>query len=228
MSARLIAIGDIHGCATALATLLDAIAPSADDTLVFLGDYIDRGPDSKGVIEQILALSSRCRVVPLLGNHEEMLLLALRNRTALECWLASGGVEALASYGFVAGQGSQRQLYDIVPESHWSFFANCQAFLETDAHFFVHAGYDPALPLEKQPAEALRWKFTDRKTAQPHCSGKTAIVGHTPQRSGRILDLGFLRCIDTNCQGGKWLTALEPTSGQVWQANERGKINSRG
>src|SRR5262245_37847694 len=71
---RTIAIGDVHGCSTALAALLDAIGPVESDTVVTLGDYIDRGPDSKGVIEQLIALEQRCRLVPLLGNHEEMIL----------------------------------------------------------------------------------------------------------------------------------------------------------
>ena len=73
---RIIAIGDVHGCSAALAALVQAIAPTPLDTLVFLGDYIDRGPDSRGVLEQVIALAERCIVVPLLGNHEEMLLAA--------------------------------------------------------------------------------------------------------------------------------------------------------
>lgn len=77
MTERIIAIGDIHGCAKALKTLVDAIQPTEQDTLVFLGDYIDRGPESRGVIEQVMALGNHCTVVPLLGNHEEMLLGAL-------------------------------------------------------------------------------------------------------------------------------------------------------
>ena len=71
---RIITIGDVHGCSVALRTLIEAIQPTPLDTLVFLGDYIDRGPDSRGVIEQVIALGERCQVVPLLGNHEEMLL----------------------------------------------------------------------------------------------------------------------------------------------------------
>src|SRR5262249_51417248 len=78
MTDRLIAIGDIDGCSKALATVVEAIQPKSEDTLVFLGDYIDRGPDSKGVVDQISALSQRCTVVPLLGNHEEMLLAVLQ------------------------------------------------------------------------------------------------------------------------------------------------------
>jgi hypothetical protein len=95
---RTIAIGDVHGCLAALAALVRAIDPTALDTLVFLGDYIDRGPDSRGVLEQVIALAQRCTVVPLLGNHEEMLFAALEGQSELRYWLKFGGTEALASY----------------------------------------------------------------------------------------------------------------------------------
>ena len=74
MPGRIIAIGDIHGYSAALAALLEAIAPRAEDTIVTLGDYVDRGPDSPGALDQLIALAARCRLVPLLGNHDEMLL----------------------------------------------------------------------------------------------------------------------------------------------------------
>ena len=79
---RTIAIGDIHGCSAALAALVRAIDPTPADLLVFLGDYIDRGPDSRGVVEQVIALGKRCAVVPLLGSHEETVLAALEGRNA--------------------------------------------------------------------------------------------------------------------------------------------------
>src|SRR5437764_909235 len=97
MPGRTIAIGDIHGCSAALAALLDDIGPRPEDTLVPLGDYIDRGPDSRGVMDRLTALARCCRLVPLLGNHEEMLVAALTDREALKLWLACGGVETLAS-----------------------------------------------------------------------------------------------------------------------------------
>src|SRR6516225_5447385 len=87
---RTIAIGDVHGCAEALAALIQAIQPGPDDQIVTLGDYIDGGPDSCGVIDQLLALSGRCRLIPLLGNHEEMLLAALEGRSELASWLHFG------------------------------------------------------------------------------------------------------------------------------------------
>lgn len=225
MPGRTIAIGDIHGCSLALMALLDAITPGPDDLLIALGDYIDRGPDSRGVLDQMIAWREQCGLVPLMGNHEEMLLAALSDRNALAGWLACGGTATVLSYGWTPG-GTRRGLADLFPEEHLFFLQTCRDFYETETHFFVHAGYVPDLPLDRQPREALRWRVTDPQTTRPHCSGKVAIVGHTPQKSSEVLDLGFLKCIDTNCHRGGWLTALEVDSGKVWQANERGELRS--
>src|SRR5262249_48275007 len=99
MTGRTIAIGDIHGCPDALAALIDAVAPGRDDTIVTLGDYIDRGPNSRGVLDRLLRLAGQCRLVPLLGNHEEALLDALQEKDALRRWLTLGGAGTLRSYG---------------------------------------------------------------------------------------------------------------------------------
>lgn len=81
-------------------------------------------------------------------------------------------------------------------------------------------------PLEKQPAEILRWQSLTSQAVRRHCSGKVAVVGHTPQKNGEILDLGFLKCIDTYCHGGRWLTALDVGTGQVWQADAQGRLRT--
>jgi serine/threonine protein phosphatase 1 len=223
MAGRTIAIGDIHGCLAALAALIDAIEPGPEDTLITLGDYIDRGPHSRAVLDRLIVLAGRCRLVPLLGNHEEAMLDALGDITALRRWLTLGGADTLRSYGWVPG-GRRRTLADWIPRPHREFVASCRAYHETRSHLFVHAGYVPELPLNEQPGEALRWRVTDAATAAPHHSGKVAVVGHTPQLSGEILDLGFLVCIDTNCVRGGWLTALDTTTGQLWQADRAGRL----
>ncbi len=79
----------------------------------------------------------------------------------------------------------------------------------------------------QQPALALRWRVTDAKSAVPHDSGKVAVVGHTPQSNGEVLDLGFLVCIDTNCVRGGWLTALDTSTGQLWQADRGGRLRTK-
>jgi serine/threonine protein phosphatase 1 len=222
---RTIAIGDIHGCRDALAAVLDAIAPDPTDTIIALGDYIDRGPHSRDVLDHLIALSARCQFIPLLGNHEEALLDALRDISTLRRWLTLGGADTLRSYGWLPG-GPRRALADWIPEPHRAFLAGCLPYFETSTHLFLHAGYVPELPLADQPALALRWRVTDAAMAVAHHSRKVAVVGHTPQHSGEVLDLGFLVCIDTNCARDGWLTALDVNSGRIWQADRSGRLRT--
>ncbi len=215
MAGRTIAIGDIHGHSAALAALVNRLELTPADTLVLLGDYVDRGPDSKGVIELILGLRPHCQLVPLMGNHEEMMLQARTDRRARWMWLDNGGDQALLSYG---DEGNPRS----IPESHYEFLAGLSRVFETETHFFVHANYSPNFKLSEQPAMTALWLPLDEPPG-PHYSGKTAVVGHTPQPDGRVLDLGHLVCVDTGCGFGGLLTAYEPASGRVWQVDERGQ-----
>ena len=214
-NSRSIVLGDIHGCGLALKTLLDAIVPQADDLVITLGDYVDRGPDSQGVIQQLLQLEETCRLVPLRGNHEIMLLSALAEPGDAEFWLECGGLATVDSYG--------GDLQNIPPE-HVAFFERCRAFFELERYFCVHANYMEQLPLERQPEYVLYWEHLHVHLPGPHVSGKTAVVGHTPQRKGHILDCDHLICIDTYCYGGGWLTALELETRHVWQATEEGQL----
>jgi serine/threonine protein phosphatase 1 len=212
---RTIAIGDVHGCSLALETLIAAIRPQPDDKLVFLGDYVDRGPDSRSVVEFLLTLAFRCQVIPLLGNHESMLLSGQELGNPNPFWLQCGGQETLTSYG-----GS---LADI-PDEHWDFFRSCRRYYETERHLFFHANYDPELAPDQQPELLLLWQHITTQVPGPHQSGKTVVVGHTPQRSGRILDFGHLLCIDTACFAGGWLSAIDLDSKKVWQSNLMGDL----
>ena len=216
---RCIAIGDIHGCSSALRVLVEAIELRPQDQLIILGDVIDRGPDSRGVIEQLLALQNRCELIPILGNHEEMLLNLLHDKTSPDVWLRTGGVQTLDSYQF---QGD----LDVIPAEHIAFLSSFFAYYETDTHFFVHANYHPHLPLDRQPAQFLRWLSLDQRLPPPHESGKIAIVGHTAERSGEIFSIRHLKCLDTYCYGGGWLTALDIASGQVWQTAQNGELRT--
>ncbi len=213
---RLFAIGDIHGCLPALETLLAAIAPRAGDTIVTLGDYVDRGPKSREVIERLLRLQTECRLVPLLGNHDQMMLAVHHGREELYSeWLLFGGTATMASYGI--------QRLEDLPAAHAAFVRGCRLFYELPRYFFVHASYRADLPLDRQPTEVLLWESLKERQPGPHRSGKTAVVGHTAQKTGEILDLGYLKCIDTWCYGEGWLTALDLASGQVWQADKQGR-----
>ena len=217
MSARTIVFGDIHGCAEALDALIDVIDPVKDDRLIMLGDYVDRGPDSRTVIQQLLSLGARCQLVPLLGNHEIMLLRALESMEQLIFWLGYGGQQTVDSYG-----GDPHQ----IPREHIDFMRGCLPHFETDTHIFVHANYQHDQPLDEQPEEKLLWSHLNQSVPPPHYSGKKAFVGHTPQVSGDILDLGYLVCIDTCCYGGGWLTAVDVDSGELWQANLDGQLRT--
>jgi serine/threonine protein phosphatase 1 len=210
---RIIAIGDIHGCSTALAALIELIAPCADDTIITLGDYVDRGIDSKGVLDLLIGLADRCRLISILGNHDEMMLHARDGRGDFQFWLNCGGDTALDSYG------STRRL-DLIPASHFRFLDQCARFYEADTQFFVHANYKPDRPIERQEDHTLRWLSLRDFMPALHFSGKTAVVGHTPQRE--VLDLGYLICLDTGCCTGGWLTAMELPSKKIWQVDEKG------
>lgn len=213
---RTIAFGDIHGCSKALEVLLVALAPQADDVLVMLGDAIDRGPDSKGVIDQLLALQEKCKLVPILGNHEQMLIDAREGRIPLPQWRMYGGSETLDSYG---GDHTCAAM-----EEHIDFIRTWGDYSETPSHFFAHGNYVPSKPLSEQPWHLMRWESLRETTPAVHCSGKTAVLGHTSQKSGKVLNLGYLVCIDTYCHGGGWLTAYEPETGKLWQANNQGQL----
>jgi serine/threonine protein phosphatase 1 len=213
MPNRTIAIGDIHGCSLALKKLLELVAPEQDDRIVTLGDYIDRGPDSRDVIEQLIALSTRCELRPLLGNHELMMLASRNDASHIGLWEQCGGRETLDSYGGAISD---------VPSSHWDFVSNCRPHFETSSHIFIHANYVSHLPVEELSEADLFWRHLQGAAATPHESGKQVILGHTPQ-SGKILDLGHVVCIDTLCFGEGCLTAYDVHSGECWQADKLGR-----
>jgi serine/threonine protein phosphatase 1 len=217
MAERTIAIGDIHGCARALEVLLEAISPDKSDTVIPLGDVVDRGPDSRQVIEILLALRDSCHLKPVLGNHEEMLLGVLLRNAPPHTWIQCGGTATLDSYGFVGD-------LSVFPQEHVDFLNSFADSVETATHFFVHANYDSQLPISEQVSRTLRWLSLESKIPPPHFTGKIAVVGHTPDKSGEIFSLRHLKCIDTYCHGGGWLTALDVTTGKVWQASNSGEI----
>ena len=205
---RTLAIGDVHGCLAPLRRLWEVVAPSPIDHVVFLGDYVDRGPDSKGVVDFVLGRRRDHRVTCLVGNHEEKMVRARDDHAEREEWLALwGGAATLASYG---ARG-----FDDVPAEHWAFLEEERLYLETDDHVFVHANLDPDLPLHEQPRLALLRRKLG--ASRPHRSGKTMICGHTAQKSHRPLNLGHAVCIDTDPDRDGWLTCLHVETGRYWQ-----------
>ena len=223
MAGRTIAIGDVHGSSAALAALIDAADPGPDDTVVTLGDLIDRGPDSRGVLDRVAALARPVPAGPAPGQPrgDAARRPPGHRRPAEVAGVRRGRDAAVLRLG--PGRPPPPP-GGLGPRTAPGVLADCRPYYETATHLFVHAGFVPELPMEEQPGLALRWRVTDAGTARPHGSGKTAVVGHTPQHSGEVLDLGFLVCIDTNCVRGGWLTALDTTTGRVWQADREGRL----
>jgi serine/threonine protein phosphatase 1 len=215
---RELAIGDIHGCARSFSALLEVLKPERTDTIVLLGDYIDRGPDSCEVLDMILELNQRCTVIALAGNHEKMLLQARSESDMLREWLRQGGQATLDSYlqsGYPGG-------IDTIPARHWRFLLEQTLdYWETDNCIFVHATIDPELDLHEQPDFLLFWQSFADPTI--HKSGRQIICGHTSQKSGlpAVFDRGV--CIDTWACGGGWLTCFDTGQQTFIQCNESRK-----
>jgi len=214
MGGRILAIGDIHGCCNALTLLLNTVQIQSEDTVVVLGDLIDRGPNSRGVIEQLLELSRTVKVIGICGNHEEMLFQSVARGSPRLLWLGSGARATLDSYG---GQLSG------IPESHLAFLRGFVDSWQTDSHIFVHGNAAPDEPVELQDSSYLRWTgFSGSE--RPHCSGKIIVCGHTGQVRGLPAHVPGYVCIDTQACSGQWLTCLDVEQSVFWQASETGDI----
>jgi serine/threonine protein phosphatase 1 len=216
---KTLAIGDIHGYLNALETLVDLVSLKGDDTLITIGDYVDRGPDSAGVIEWLVQKFDAGQLVPLRGNHDIMMLDALDGGDWDGRWQSFGGDKTLESY---RRRGIDPEK-DGLPERHRRFIeSDCQKIHITDTQFFVHANSQYDMPLDDQPDSLVYWeKWFD---SPPHVSGKTMVCGHTAQKNGWPLTIGHAVCIDTWVYGKTgWLTCLNVDSGEVWQARESGE-----
>ncbi|QDU81219.1 Serine/threonine-protein phosphatase 1 [Polystyrenella longa] len=214
MAGRTIAIGDIHGCSTAFETLLDMLQVTSEDTIVLLGDIVDRGPGTKQVIETTINLKSRCKqLIYIRGNHEEMLLDALKAGPLTSTWLFYGGQEVLDSY--------EIESVEQLPESHVNFIESSRDYWENQTDIFVHANVQHDRPLDEQHPQVLRWeRYTGTKP--PHFSGKRVIVGHTVMPQGMPkFSPGWL-AIDTGAYEGNPLTAFDTTTKTFYQADESG------
>ena len=188
----LIAIGDIHGCAKTLEVLLDRLQPAPEDHLVFIGDYIDRGPDSKAVIDRLLTLRNECQCTFLRGNHEAFMLDYLDNGT-FNLWSANGGVSTVRSY--TNGQAEVN-----IPDQHETFVRETELYLETDDFFFVHAGLKPDRSIEENKEnygeDVFLWERSHIK-ASDLAWEKAVVCGHTPQPNP--INRDKLIAIDTGC-----------------------------
>ncbi len=204
---RLLAIGDIHGCLDQLRDLIRQINLQPEDRIVFLGDYIDRGPDSAGVVEYLLELEQHCpRCVFLRGNHEQMFLEVLSGGEPT-MFLHNGGDKTLQSY-------RSRELWPL-PEEHRRFFSGLDCLYETADFIFVHAGLRPGIPVHEQLEQDLLWirhEFIDSN----YDWGKTVVFGHTPLAEPYCANRRI--GLDTGCVYGRVLTCCEVRTLQTWQA----------
>lgn len=206
------AIGDIHGCVEPLRRLLDRLAPGPEDEMVFLGDYVDRGPSSREVLDLLLQLRGP-RWTFLRGNHEQMMLNWLEERDAdpSELWILNGGFQTLRSYlpgltmaSLRSGENSGR-LREAVPPAHRDFLHQTRLSLDTPDAFFCHAGIDLGKPLASQTPEVLLW-VRESFWKDPRPCPKLIVSGHTPRRE---MDLAGDRIdLDTGCVYGGVLSAL--------------------
>jgi len=214
---RLFAIGDIHGCLDELVRLLDAIPATAADTIAFVGDYIDRGTDSRGVVEHLLAWRERtpATAVFLKGNHEDMALAYMGFPGHWgEAWLRNGGVAALRSYD-LDPHGSRRDIAAGFPADHLAFFSSLQMMLHWGDFLLVHAGIRPGVALAAQHSEDLLW-IREEFLEHPHDLGQTVVFGHTPHRRV-VVGLPYRIGIDTGCVYGGALSCVVLPEGHVYQ-----------
>jgi serine/threonine protein phosphatase 1 len=231
------AVGDIHGRLDLLEDLLRRIETDAERhpgdserALIFLGDYIDRGPSSRGVVDRLLEDPlPGISTVRLMGNHEEALLSFIDGASDGLDWLTFGGLETLLSYGVplrtIPSTGQQvielrQALTEAIPRSHLDFFRRCTFRHSVGDYVFVHAGVRPGIPLERQTPTDLMWIRDDFLRARIPMPERVIVHGHTivdlPQdRSHRInLDTGAfvsgrLTCVALRGEERRFISTLD-------------------
>lgn len=218
MTCRRIVIGDVHGHYDALMSLLEAIAPDRDDEVYFLGDLIDRGPDSAKVVEFVIQQGYPC----LRGNHEQMLLDAVGDgyisNSLLQTWLYSGGYHTLLSYEHK------------IPQEHLKWFQALPTYLDLGDIWLVHAGVHPDIPLSQQTAEQFCWIRDEfHSMTEPFFADKLIITGHTITftfpgvKPGQLVSGEGWLDLETGVyhQMSGWLTGLDATNNQVYQVQAK-------
>lgn len=216
------AIGDIHGCPDELDVLLEHVAPTADDTLIFLGDYVDRGSGVRAVVERLVHLRKEWpATVFLRGNHEDMLLDYLGyDGQHGDAYLANGGSATLKSYGVPRGvRGAEAAAR--FPEDHLGFLQTLEMRHERDGFLYVHAGIRPGRALDEQTDEDLLW-IREEFFLHRHDLPYIVVFGHTPQREAR-LELPFRIGLDTGLVYGNKLSCLDTTGRRLIQVPRNGR-----
>lgn len=226
-SDRLYAIGDIHGCRSELEVLLAALtqaeAITPRDIVLFIGDYIDRGEDSRGVIDILLQFSSKHpSCIFLKGNHEDMLLsyLGFPGRDGM-AYLVNGGTQCLMSYGFKMGEGTPptgAEVLKAIPPEHLRFLKGLEHYVITPRFVFAHAGLNPLRDLHHQVENDLLW-IREEFIFNRHFFGRPVVFGHTPYEDV-LFNLPYKIGIDTGCVFGNKLTCIEVRDGKLLQVGK--------
>lgn len=234
---RIYAVGDIHGRLDLLDLLLArieqdvSVRPVARPMFVFLGDYIDRGPSSRAAIDRLIAHGRSNECVFLKGNHEQIAIKCLSDRSLFDQWLRLGGIETLISYGISPKPGLdevqivrlQAAFHGALPQAHFRFFRDLQMSFSCGDFFFAHAGVRPNVHLSRQKESDLLW-IRDEFLSSNEDFGKIVVHGHTPTReievasnrinidtgafaTGRlsclVIDQGSLSVIDSEKRGAQ-------------------------
>ncbi len=216
MSNRLFAIGDIHGCFDSLKELVEhEIQLQKGDKLILLGDYIDRGPKSKEVVDFIFELQENgYGVVPLVGNHEVMLLEAFNDEKLVSKWIQNGGSETLNSFGI--------SFLKNLESKYLNFFKSLKLFFEFEVYLFVHAGFNDKIENPFDDSYHMIWKCREEYIS-PLLKDRVIIHGHCPvsfvtckeRINNRVINLDTGCVYSTNTHFGR-LTALELTTRRIF------------
>jgi serine/threonine protein phosphatase 1 len=187
---RVYAVGDVHGCLDRLESVHELIAadlaerPTEQAVLVHLGDYVDRGPESAGVVARLAegGVLRDVSTVNLMGNHEHMMLAALAtgDAEAAELWLANGGADSLVSWG-VPRSAQPREWPTYLPVPHLLFLRDLAVSHQAGGYLFVHAGIRPGIPLERQSRHDLMW-IREPFLSSKQAFGPVVVHGHTPRQ----------------------------------------------
>ena len=225
----LYAVGDVHGELEKLEALLARLPLRAGDRFVFCGDYVDRGPDSHGVVERLIELSNVHPCIFLMGNHESMFLdfLGWKGRAyfAGDAFLANGGARTLASYGYFDAEAPSPASFRL-PPAHEAFYRSLRLWHLEGDYVFVHAGLGPAqlatgdvdFALRRARPEDLLWRRDTHE--MPHALGRTIVHGHTPAADlGVRENLPFSIGIDTGAAFGGPLTAIRLPDETIFQSD---------
>jgi serine/threonine protein phosphatase 1 len=204
------ALGDVHGCLTKLDDLMHRCADYAGSRphqFVMLGDYIDRGPDSRSVVGRLRRLSEQRPdgIVCLKGNHEDLLLAAVAEPSDFPLWIDNGGDATLKSYGVDALAG--------LPADDIEWIRSLPLYHDDGLRFFVHAGIDPNVPLDQQSQQTMLW--TRKHAPETLNPGRFIVHGHTPLHSERPEQHPHRLNLDTGAVYGGPLSAAAFTAEQA-------------